>query len=64
MSKILNAHKLRDRQSCGNGRRWAGSPTSMKEHHALALAHISGVRAARLLSFRGYKLTAVDFCKL
>ena len=37
---------------------------SMKERHALALAHVSGVRAARLLSFRGYKLTAVDFCKL
>ena len=37
---------------------------SMRERHALALAHVSGVRAARLLSFRGYKLTAIDFCKL
>ena len=37
---------------------------SMKERRVLALAHVSGVRAARLLSLRGYKLTAVDFCKL
>ena len=55
--------KIRDRHSRGNGRRWAGHPTSMKERHALDLAHVSGVCAARLLSFRGYKLTAVNFCK-
>ena len=36
----------------------------MRERRALALAHVSGVRAARLLSFRGYELTAIDFCKL
>ena len=46
--------KLRDRHSRGNGRHSAGSLTSMKERRALAIAHVSGVRADRLLSLRGY----------
>ena len=64
MGPIDRKPELRDRYSRGNGRRWARSPTLMKERRTLALAHVSGVCAARLLSLRGYKLTAADFCKL